>query len=315
VTPYFAAALVGVAVLALFMAAWRMAPRRDPVMARLTEYGEDGDLAGGEDAAIRKRGRFPLTQRLVNGFGLGPKLALALSRADLALTAAEFIMIVLLIFVLGVVLGTLRANLLVGIGLGALLAFVPFVFLRVRQTRRLNAFTRQLPDMLTLLVGALRAGYGLNQALSVLVEQLPAPTSVEIGRVLHAVNLGVPVTRALASMAKRVGSDDLDLVVTAITVQYELGGNLAAVLESISATVRGRLHLFREVKVLTAQQRFTGYILALFPVFLVVALSLIRPGFFAPFFEPGLIRLLPLFTVVMMVVGFFMIRRIVDIKV
>ena len=127
--------------------------------------------------------------------------------------------------------------------------------------------------------------------------------------------MGVPLQRALKDMAARAGSDDLSLVVTAINVQYEMGGNLAMVLESISQTVRERIRITREIQVLTAQQRLTGYILAAFPIFLAVVITLMQPDYFAPFFEPGPIRLLPMAALVMLVIGFFFIRRIVDIDV
>ena len=132
---------------------------------------------------------------------------------------------------------------------------------------------------------------------------------------MRAIGLGVPVQRALANMASRVGSDDLDLVVTAISVQYEMGGNLAQILETIGNTVRERIRVLREIRVLTAQQRLTGTILGLLPIGIVVMLIITSPGYFDPFFEPGLIRILPVVGVFMMIVGFFLIRRIVDIEV
>ena len=149
--------------------------------------------------------------------------------------------------------------------MGLLLGLMPFLYLRMRQARRLKALVEQIPDVMTLLVGGLRAGYGLNQAIEAVVQQMPAPSSIEFGRVTRAVALGVPLQRALKDMAERVGSDDLTLVVTAINVQYEMGGNLATVLDSISQTVRERIRITREIRVLTAQQRFTGYVLAAFP--------------------------------------------------
>lgn len=312
--PLLAALLVLIAVLCAFVALWRLAPRRDPVADRLTDYGQDSDLNADADPAAERR-RPSQEGRLLNGFGVGSKLALSLSRADLSLTVSEFSLIVLGAAGAGLLLGLLRGNLLLGVLLAILCSAIPFFYLRMRQARRLNTFTQQLPDFLTLVVGALRAGYGLNQALGVVVDQMPPPLSSEVARVLHAVGLGVPMHRALTSMAARMSSDDFDLVVTAITVQYELGGNLAATLDNISDTVRQRLRILREIQVLTAQQRFTGYVLALFPVFLVVMLSILSPGYFAPFLAPGPMRVVPVVALLMLVIGFLMIRRVVDIKV
>lgn len=309
------AGLIWLTVIIGFAAAWRLTPQRDEVEERLRSYGWQPGVDLDEGNGGERRQNYPLTQRLLMGLGTGPGLARALMRADIAMTAAEFSLLVLLIVALGLAIGMWRIGLLGGIGLGILCGFLPFVYLRMRQAKRLKTITEQIPDVMTLLVGGLRAGYGLNQAIDTLVQQMPAPSSVEFSRVMKAVALGVPIQRALKDMAVRVGSDDLTLVVTAINVQYEMGGNLAAVLESISQTVRDRIRISREIQVLTAQQRMTGYILAGFPIFLAVALTLIKPNYFGPFLEPGPIRLLPLAAVVMLAIGFFLIRRIVDIDV
>ncbi len=313
--PLVFAGLIWLTVVIGFTAAWRFAPQRDPVEERLRAYGwQPGvDLENGEEG--ERRQKYPLTQRLLMGLGLGPALAKALMRADVPMTAAEFALVVLLVVALGVAIGMWRIGILGAIGLGILCGFLPFLYLRNRQAKRLKMLTEQIPDVMTLLVGGLRAGYGLNQAIDTLVQQMPAPSSIEFGRVMKAVALGVPIQRALKDMAQRVGSDDLTLVVTAINVQYEMGGNLALVLESISQTVRERIRIGREIQVLTAQQRMTGNILAAFPIFLAVMLTLIQPDYFAPFFEPGPIRLLPLAALVMLAIGFFLIQRIVDIDV
>jgi tight adherence protein B len=208
-----------------------------------------------------------------------------------------------------------RGSALLGIGLAAIGAYLPIMWLRLRVRRRQRAFTEQLPDLLTLLVGALRAGYGLTQALEMLVEQIPPPTSVELGRVMRGVGLGLPVQQALSDMAERVGTDDIDLVVTAVTVQYDMGGNLAETLEVIGETVRDRIRMKREIRVLTAQQRLTGYVLAVLPIAVGFGMFALNPVYFMGLFGPGWIRFLPMAAVVMQVIGFIVIRRIVDIEV
>jgi tight adherence protein B len=307
------AIFITVTVLLVFVGVWRLVVRRgDAVSDRLRDYAAaEPEL----DESPRRRPQLAGMNRLVNGFGLGPRLATALARADLPWTAAEFALLVVGAGVLGLFVGALRQNLIIGLLLGALLAALPLFYLRIAQARRRRAFINQLPDVLTLLVGALRAGYGLSQALEVLVDQMPPPSSSEFARVVRGTNLGVPLQRALFDAAERVGSDDLDLVVTAISVQYEMGGNLTTILETIGETIQDRIRILREVRVLTAQQRITGYILAAAPVLLAIALSILSPGYFDPFFEPGLIRIIPFIGGSMMVAGFLIIRRIVDIEV
>jgi tight adherence protein B len=316
--PLFFGMLVALAVLIGFVALWRITPSQDPVEARLQEYGASGrqPVSADSDAdAVRRRPAWPGVNRLLAGFGRGPRLATALARADLPLTAAEFALIVLGAGLVGFLIGTVRLGLGLGLALGALCGYLPILYVRFVQNRRQRAFTEQLPDVLTLLVGALRTGYGLSQALEVLVDQLPPPVSTEFARVMRAVGLGLPVQRALSDMAERVGSDDLDLVVTAINVQYEMGGNLAQTLEVIGETVRDRIRMLREIRALTAQQRLTGYILAGVPPALALMLFIIRPEYMSGLFEPGWIRLLPVAAGLLQLAGYLVIRRIVDIEV
>jgi tight adherence protein B len=216
--------------------------------------------------------------------------------------------------VAGFVLGGLRAGLLVGLVAGVVGALVPYFYLSIRASRRQRAFTEQLPEVLTLLVGGLRAGYGLSQSLEMLIENLGPPSSTEFRRVMRAVEFGLPIQQALQEMAERMGSDDFALVVTAISAQYEMGGNLAQTLETIGETVRDRLRLLREVRVMTAQQRFTGYVLAVWPFVVGLAIFLLNPDYMRRLFEPGMLWL-PGVTLVLMFLGYLVIRRIVDIEV
>jgi tight adherence protein B len=308
--------LLALAVIVFFLAFRRILDVRDPVDARLKQYGVTGAMpAETTSRAGRQPKTWPVTTRLINGFGVGPRLAADLMRADVPLTAAELALVAIAAALSGFLVGAWLVGFLLGLGLGLLLALAPVMFVRFKGQRRAQQLTDQLPDVLTLLVGALRAGYGLPQALAMLVEQLPAPVSVELGRVIRAISLGVPVQHAMGQMADRMRTDDLDLVVTAISVQHELGGNLAQTLDTISSTVRGRIYIKREIRSLTAQQRLTGYVLAALPLFMAVVFSIISPGYLRPLFEPGLIRLLPATALAMQIIGFLVIRKIVDIEV
>jgi tight adherence protein B len=306
--------LVALAVWLFFIAIWRMLDRRDPVEERLAAFAGvvECDI---EDLYDRPRRRLPLISAWVNRSRWGPKLARALYQAALPLTPAEFVLIVLLAGLIGFGLGSLGFNLLGGLLLGAGFGFLPVQWLRFVQNKRRRAFTDQLPDVLALLIGALRSGYGLPQSLQHLVEQMRAPASEEFGRTLQALELGSDLPDALDQMVMRVGSDDLEMMVLAVKVQQEVGGNLAETLEAIAETIRERIRIHREVRSLTAQQRLTGYILAVEPVALVGVLYMSNPNYFDPFFEPGLIRLLPMAALGMMFTAFVIIGRIVDIEV
>lgn len=311
------AVLVGLAVLTGFIGFRHFVTNNDPIEDRLREYGLTEYIRQGNRARreSERKDRFHGVERLANGFGFGEKLGGMLQRADLPMSVGEFTTILLVASGGVLAITTLRAGILVGL-MAAVLPWVFAVFyLKQRQSKRQAAFTNQLPDILTLLVGSLRAGYGLSQALELVAREIPEPASKEFQRVTRAMSLGLPLQKALEGMAERIKSDDLDLMVTAIGVQYEMGGNLSTVLENISETIRQRVRVLREVRVLTAQQRMTGNVLAGMPVLLAIAFSILSPGFFDPFFEPGWPRLMPLVAIVMIGIGFMIIRKIVDIKV
>lgn len=304
--------LVALAVLSFFGALWGFTNRKDPVDERLEEYGADSDIYERYDRPYRT---IPVLSRLVNRSRLGPRLAKALYQAALPLTPTEFVVIILSVAGVGLLVGTFFLNILMGMALGLLFSYLPVQYLRFIRERRRRAFTDQLPDVLSLLVGALRSGYGLSQSMNHLVEQMQPPASEEFDRTLQAMDLGIPLPRALEDMVDRVGSDDLEMMVLAITVQQEVGGNLAQTLDTIGETVRERIRILREIRVLTAQQRFTGYVLAFVPAGLAIVISMVNPKYFEPFFEPGRIRMMPVAAVVLMILGFLVIRKIADIEV
>lgn len=310
--PLIVGVLVALFVLIIFIALWRRGTTLDPVEARLKQYG------GSAEAADEVPDRRALTRRkrsLRSAAGLGGGIAATLTRADLPITANEFVLIVLGLTLTGFALGWLRGSIFLGLALAAVGAFVPFVYVSTKASKRRDAFTRQLPEVLTLIIGALRAGHGIAQSLSMVVERLPKPASVEFERAQRAVNLGLPLTKALNDMADRIDSDDLYLVVTAMSVQQELGGNLAQTLTTIADTVRERIRIKREISVFTSQQRMTGYILSGLPVFLAIVLNSINPTFMSGLWAPGIGRILIVLAVIMQVMGFLVIRKIVAIEV
>ena len=314
--PIVVAGLAVLAILLVFMALWILFQQRDPVEERLDEYGLSAhSLAGASAPAAARRYGVRGARKLFFPFGLGPRLALALTRADLPLTATEFSFIIIALVASGFIVGTWRYSSLLGLAMALPLGIIPFIVVRIRQRTRLRLFTQQLPDTLTLLVGALRAGHGLNQAFDLIIKHLPPPMSTEIAKVVRAINLGIPLPRALEDAVARIGSEDFNLLVVAINVHYETGGNLAETIDIISDTVRDRLQMLNEIRVLTSQQRFTGFVLALLPVVTGLVVFFINPEYISDLFKPGWVRILPISAVVMQVLGFLAIRKIVDIEV
>ena len=238
-----------------------------------------------------------------------------LARADLRLRVAEYYYLrVGLALGLCAILFLLRDPLsaLVGAVLGY---FVPRIWVGRRIGGRLNAFNKQLPDTITLLSNSLRAGSSFLQSIELVSRESPAPMGSEMGRVVREVNLGLGMEEALANMVRRIKSDDLDLMVTAIGVQQQVGGNLAEILDTIAFTIRERVRIKGEIRTLTAQGRYSGYLVAFLPIGIMITLNFINPEFMQPLFTELIGQALLALGAIMMAVGFFAIRKITDIKV
>ncbi len=252
-----------------------------------------------------------------------------IARADLHLKPTEFLTIwagstigvPLFMVLFSAFLPALRNPLLLLIGL--FIGFMlPRFWLARRRNGRLGAFNKQLPDTITLIANALRAGSSFLQAIELVVRETRPPISIEFARVIREVNLGLPFEQALENMVRRVRSDDLELMATAIAIQHQVGGNLAEILNSIAYTIRERIRIKGEIRTLTAQQRLSGYVVAGLPIGLASFLFIAAPGFMDPMFDERASLIgLPAGVIIlavggfMMFLGFLAIRRIVDIEV
>ncbi len=221
-------------------------------------------------------------------FTWGENTAKELARADLKLKVGEYIILMLVssavVGLIFFVVGTFdRYAGILGLVVGF---FLPRIYVRSQQGRRLARFNDQLSDMLNLMVNGLRAGFSTMQAMEAVSKELPPPISDEFRRVVQEMQLGVPMERTLDNLLRRIPSNDLDLVVTAINVQREVGGNLAEILDTISHTIRERVRIKGEIRVLTSQVMYSGRFLALMPIGLLVALYLLNRTYVMHFFDP-----------------------------
>lgn len=244
---------------------------------------EQEDLEFGEKQSAQKLGdRF--NQQLTQA-GFGSRLAMELAQAGAQVTAVEFIAINVGLIVGSLVLGMLIAQTIVaGLALSIVAAFGPRFWLKRRKDKRMGQFQQQLPDVLSLIVGSLRAGYGLIQAMKLVSQEMPSPSKDEYTRVVNEISLGYSLQQALAHLVERMESEDLLMVVTAINIQNEVGGNLGNILESIAETIRDRVKLQGEIRTLTSMQRMTGYMLAAMPFFVAVILLFMNPEYIMQMF-------------------------------
>ena len=200
----------------------------------------------------------------------GDKIKSSLARADLKFKVAEYLALVVMSVVIGsLVAGFLGGRSIISFGIGAVIGGIaPGMYVGSQQRKRLVAFDNQLPDMINLMVNGLRAGYSTMQAMEAISKELPPPLCDEFRRVVQEMQLGVPMETALDNLLRRIPSADLDFMITAINVQREVGGNLAEILDTISFTIRERIRIKGEIRVLTSQARSSAKILSMVPVLL-----------------------------------------------
>ena len=323
------AALAAVGVLLVFFS---LASGSD-VNSRLERYAapEPMERAGKRDIreSLASSSALASLNRVVEKRDYGSNLARELARADVALKPSEFIAI-RIAAVVGIPLAMIILSPLISFfgspilwAVGVVVGFwVPKFWLNRRKAKRLKAFNAGLADTITLLANSLRAGSSFLQSVEMVVREAQPPISTEFSRVIREVNLGLPLEDALANLQRRMKSDDLDLMTTAIAIQHSVGGNLAEILDTIAFTIRERVRIKGEIRTLTAQQRMSGYVVGFLPVALVILLSVIAPTFMEPMFRkpPALFGLpagmfILAFGGLMMGIGFIFIRRIVDIEV
>ena len=231
--------------------------------------GEDSD----KDRAASRSSESVLTQKLdqvIEERGLGRKVAIELARADLKLTVAEYwaMTLISLILTAGLAWIIFHRNWLFLLAGAVAGYFIPRMFVKTRQKNRLKKFNDQLGDGITLMANGLRAGYSLLQAVDAVAREMPPPISLEYRRVVQEIGLGIEQERAFNNLLRRVPSDDLDLMITAINVQSEVGGNLAEILEIIGFVIRERVRIKGEIQVLTAQGQISGYVITFLPIVL-----------------------------------------------
>ncbi len=263
----------------------------------------------------------------------GQSLARSLARADVKMKVGEYILLVVIFTIIGGLVGWFlsggpnlggqtRSQLISdipGLLIGGVIGFfLPVFYVRRQQGKRLVKFDNQLADMLSLVVNGLRAGYSTMQALEAVSRELPAPISDEFRRVVQEMQLGISMDISLDNLTRRIPSKDLDLVVTAMNVQREVGGNLAEILDTISHTIRERVRVKGEIRVLTSQVMMSGRILAIMPIAVIVLMYFINRGYMMRFFNPAT-RMFGIPALIagafLIAIGYFTMMKIADIEV
>jgi tight adherence protein B len=193
--------------------------------------------------------------------------------------------------------------------------FLPALLVRMKKKGILKKIDQQLPDTIMLLSNSLKAGYSFMQAVDVASKELPPPISLEFKQLLKEVNLGVNTETALESLSGRVQSEDMKLVILAVLIQREIGGNLSEILDNISDTIRARIKVKGEISVLTAQGRISGVIISLLPIALGFAIFVMNPTYITVLFTEPLGMMMLGASIIMQLIGILFIRKIIRIEV
>lgn len=248
--------------------------------------------------------------------GYKKKIQLQLTRAHILLKAEEFITICIISFsAVGLFAFVLTHTLPLAVVVALIGWILPGIILKSRIRKRIKNLNDQLCDAITLISSSLKAGYSFFQAVDVVAKEMTGPIAEEFALMLKEVNLGITTEKALENLVGRVESDDVELVVTAVLIQRQVGGNLSEVLENISSTIRERIKIKGEVKTVTAQGRMSGLIIALLPLALGVIIYTINPEHMSLLFiEPIGIAII-VFSVIMELMGIYFIRKIIKIEV
>ncbi len=258
-----------------------------------------------------------LVERTNRGHRLNGGLSLAenLARADIKLRTSEFVMIQIGFLVGAALLCLWRFGFAPQFVIAGVIAYLlPMRYVKWRQRSRLKAFNYRLPDTLSLLSNAMKAGLSLPQAIESVSQNASPPISDELARVVRETNLGSSTTGALENMVRRVGSDDLDLIVTAISIQSTVGGNLARILDGISQTIRQRVQVKSQIAAMTAQMRASGWIITLLPFIVAGVLNVITPTYFRVMFTDPAGRVLLGLAGLSILIGNFFVRRITSFR-
>jgi tight adherence protein B len=260
-------------------------------------------------------GLFRVTEQAFSHRGIWKKVQLLLERADVPLRTVEFFYVTgglgFTFMLFAALTGRSTIGILIALGAGSV---IPYVWVSMKARRRMLAFENQLPDLLVTLAASLKAGHSFKQGIQTLVDEGQEPASKELSRVITDTRLGRPMDEALSDTAERIGSKNFSFVITAVTIQRQVGGSLAGLFDMIADTVRQRQQFARKIRGLTAMGRASAYVLIGLPFFVAFAMTLMNPSYMDPLYHTSTGHMLIIVGLVMMGFGSLILRKIVSFK-
>ena len=288
------------------------------VSERLNKFVETPSRSKSQSRSrdVNRLSRFRYRLNVALGMLDSEEFQMKLNSANWRITVTEYHLIRFFASLMLLLLGTwIIGSIFAGLILAVIVYTIPGFLLFRAVNRRQKQFQDQLIDTLTLIRGAVSAGSSFLQALDVVVSEMVPPSSDEFRRVRREVELGLPLNQALSNLANRMESDDLFLVVSAVNINMQIGGNLTVILDTVIETIRNRIYLFGEIRALTSYARYTSYLLTLLPFLTALALMLISPNYFELLLQPGLTRIILIYAAISMFVGNIVMRRVSKIDV
>ena len=265
---------------------------------------------------VQHEGPMPAVDRFFAGTTRGSALGRWIEQSGMKVSVSGVLMIALVCAALMALVAGIVTRAPWGLPIGGVLGFaLPFLFLKVKRTRRMRTFEEQFPEALDLIARALKAGHAFATGLKMAADELPEPVGPEFRKTFDEQNFGLPMKDALDNLARRIPILDVRFFVTAVLIQRETGGNLAEILENLGFVVRERFKILRQVRVYTAHGRFTGYVLLALPAVLGIALSFINPEHMNMLFRERMGQMLLGGALVMQTIGFLWIKQVIKIEV
>lgn len=297
---------------------------RQLVSERIRRYDPLSAMGGGEALAAggasvlrdQSMSSFTALDKLLRGSALGESMALELARANVSLRVGEYILLRLTSALIVALIPMSASQPLPVTAVAAIVGYyLPKLYMSRREQARVRKFNDQLVDATTMMANSLKAGFSLVQGLELVSKEMPSPMAEEMSQTLGEMAIGRSTEDALISLSKRIRSYDLDLIVTAMLIQREVGGNLAEVLNNISHTIRERIRMKNEVHALTGEVRISAYILGGLPIFIMIALTTLNRSYLIDLFTNPTGQMMLVVGGVLEVLGLIMMRRLANIEV
>lgn len=258
----------------------------------------------------------PALNRILYKIPMAEKLARLIEQANVQIKVGQLLLLTLTIGMTGFLIGVLiNRGILFAIGLGLFLAAMPYLYIKQRKHKRMIRFEEQFPDTLDTIARSLEAGHSFTSAMQYVGQESGDPVGTLFTAAFEEQSLGLSHYDALRRMEYRMSSMDLIFFITAVNIQRTSGGNLVEILRSLSYIIRERLKIKRQVRVYTAQGRFSGYVLGALPIFMALAIYLVNPGYVSILIKEKAGHYLLATGLILQVIGFFVIRKIIKIKI